>query len=158
MVDQARLVQSAVDVCRKGIAAGQSPFGASIADREGRIVFAAHNTVRLTCDPTAHAEINAIRGACAKLGIIDLSGYVMGSTCEPCPMCATAIHWARLDAVVFGATIDDAAHAGFNELLCSCQQVYELGGSKVAATSGVLRNECVSLFDEWKDGPNPTPY
>lgn len=152
------LMRGAIAASRRGIAAGQSPFGALIARRDGTIVCDAHNEVRLTCDPTAHAEITCIRRAAAKLGTIDLSGCVMASTCEPCPMCASAIHWARLDAISFGATIADAETAGFNELAMPIDALYQRGGSRVIVRAGVLREECAALFGEWRGGPNPTPY
>jgi tRNA(Arg) A34 adenosine deaminase TadA len=154
----ASLMNDAIRACQRGIAAGQSPFGAAIATAAGELIIATHNKVRLTCDITAHAEITAIREACAKLGKIDLSGCVMASTCEPCPMCASAIHWARLDAVVFGANIADADSAGFNELALPIQQVYSQGGSRVIVHADVLRNECCDLFRQWLQGPNPMPY
>lgn len=158
MADHAELMKQAIEVCREGIAAGESPFAAVIATNDGRIICAAHNTVRSRCDPTAHAEINAIRGACTKLGNTDLAGHVIVSTCEPCPMCAAAIHWARLDAIVYGASIVDAQDARFNELPVSTEALYRQGGSPVHVHPGVLRDECRQLFELWKQGPNPNPY
>lgn len=152
------LMNKAMTVCRRGIAAGQSPFGAVVATRGGDIVCAAHNTVRADGDPTAHAEMNAIRIAARELHSIDLSGLVMVTTCEPCPMCAAAIHWARLDAVYFGAAIADARAAGFNELTLECADLYRNGGSGVAVFGPILRDECAALFDLWNHGPEPTPY
>lgn len=148
----------ACQAARRGIALGQSPFGAAIAQADGSIVCAAHNTVRADGDPTRHAEMNAIRSACRTLGTIDLCGYLIVTTCEPCPMCASAIHWARLDAVVYGATISDARDAGFNELAVSCPTLYETGGSDVRVVSGVRREACRSLFAEWLGGPAAHPY
>src|SRR6516165_9769852 len=104
----------AIRKAQESIAAGQSPFGAVII-KDGEVVAATHNTVWRDSDPTAHAEVNCIRAAASALRLIDLSGCEMYSTCEPCPMCLSAIHWARIDRVVFGATIADAALAGFNE-------------------------------------------
>ena len=158
MNNYARLMSEAIAVARKGIEAKQSPFGAVIATLDGKIVHVAHNVVRLSCDPTAHAEINAIRGACKRLGTIDLTGHLMATTCEPCPMCAAAIHWARLDMVVYGAGIEDAQQAGFNELCIDCEALYEMGGSNLKVEGGVLRDECKSLFHSWLQGPNPAPY
>lgn len=153
-----RLMGEAIAVCERGIQAGESPFGAAIATPDGRVICAAHNTVRADCDPTAHAEVNAIRQACRRLGVIDLSGHLLASTCEPCPMCAAAIHWARLDALYYGAGIDEAGAAGFNELGVSCRVLYDYGGSTVKVFGGVLRDECVALFRRWLDGPHPVPY
>jgi guanine deaminase len=101
-------------------------------------------------DPTAHAEVVCIQRAAAALPGIDLSGCVMYTTTEPCPMCAAAIHWSKLDAVYFGARIADAAEAGFTELTLPIEEVYGKGGSPVAAVGGVLRAQCVGLFRQWK--------
>ena len=117
--DLTELMHGAIEVAKKGVSAEQSPFGAVIARTNGEVIVAAHNRVRVNCDATAHAEIEAIRGACGKLGTIDLSGYVIAATCEPCPMCAAAIHWARLDEVIYGASIPDARRAGFREIAVS---------------------------------------
>ena len=152
------LMRAAIEVCRKGIAEHQSPFGAVIADRDGEIVVAEHNRVRLDSDATAHAEITAIREACKKLATTDLSGHIIVSTCEPCPMCASAIHWARLDGVVYGASIEDASAANFNELSLASEKVYRDGGSRVKIFPRVPRDDCCALFNEWKNGPNPNPY
>ncbi len=158
MSDHSQLMEQAIATCRAGIAAGQSPFGAVIATCDGEVVCAVHNTVRQDTDPTAHAEINAIRAASRKLGTMNLIGHYLVSTCEPCPMCASAIHWARLDAVVFGATIADASKAMFNELTVPVQQLYDSGGSHVKLYPRVLPERCQALFDEWRDGPNAKPY
>src|SRR6059058_3557562 len=97
-------LQLAITACRMGIAAGQSPFGAVVVKGD-RAITAAHNTVWRDGDPTAHAEVNAIRAATRLLGTIDLSGCTLYSTCEPCPMCLAASHWAKFDRVVYGAAI-----------------------------------------------------
>ena len=152
------LMQHAIAAARDGIRRGESPFGAAIANVAGEILVITHNTVRESCDATAHAEVNAIRDACRKLGTIDLRGHIMAATCEPCPMCAAAIHWARLDAVVFGAAIADARAAGFNELTVSLQSLCESGMSPLKAYPDVLADECKALFALWRKGPNPKPY
>ena len=153
-----QLMRRAIEVCRAGIAAGQSPFGAVIAGIGGDVVCEAHNTVRAGGDPTAHAEVNAIRQACRLLGTIDLTGHVLVTTCEPCPMCAAAAHWAGLDEVVCGATIEDARNAGFSELGVSCASLYRQGDSRVKIYRGVLQAQCRDLFRLWLEGPNPHPY
>lgn len=155
---QDELMRAAIDAAREGIAAGQSPFGAAIADASGRLIVAAHNRVRLDTDATAHAEIVAIRQACRARGDIHLTGCVMATTCEPCPMCAAAIHWAQIDTVYFGATIADANTAGFNELSLSCEHLYRAGGSRVRMVAGVVQKECAELFEAWRRGPQPQPY
>jgi guanine deaminase len=140
----------AIAKTREGIAAGQSPFGAVIV-RDGAVVAATHNTVWKTCDPTAHAEVNCIRSAAQALAAIDLSGCVMYSTCEPCPMCLAAIHWSKIDRVVFGATIADAAEAGFHELYVDARVLAEMGRSPLQVESGLLREECAGLFARWRE-------
>ncbi len=142
-------MRQAVEQARAGVARGQSPFGAVIV-RGGKLLAAGHNEVWLRGDPTAHAEVVAIQRAAQAAGSIDLSGGVIYTTCEPCPMCAAAIHWARLDAVFCGATIPDAASAGFRELSLPAAELYSRGGSSVRLTAGVLAAECAALFDEWR--------
>jgi tRNA(Arg) A34 adenosine deaminase TadA len=134
----------------EGIAAGQSPFGAVIV-KDGKVVTATHNTVWRTTDPTAHAEVNCIRSAAANLATIDLAGCTMYSTCEPCPMCLSAIHWAKIDRVVFGATIADADTAGFSELHVDAVKLAEMGKSPLKVEGGLLREECAALFARWKE-------
>jgi guanine deaminase len=139
----------AIAKARDGIAAGQSPFGAIIV-RGSEVVAATHNTVWRDTDPTAHAEVNCIRGAATALKLIDLNGCEMYSTCEPCPMCLAAIHWAKIDRVVYGATIADAAAAGFCELHVDAKLLAEMGKSRLKIESGLLRHECAQLFELWK--------
>jgi len=153
-----KLMKHAIEICHKGIAAGQSPFAAVIANQEGEVVCAVHNTVRAKGDVTAHAEISAIREACRILNTINLIHHFMVTTCEPCPMCASAIHWAKMDAVVYGSAIEDAQKAMFNELTVPTKSLYEQGGSHVRVYPFVCRDECNQLFDEWRNGPNPNPY
>ena len=143
------LMSIAIAKARDGIASGQSPFGAIIV-RDGVVVASTHNTVWRDTDPTAHAEVNCVRAAASALKLIDLSGCEMYSTCEPCPMCLSAIHWSKIDRVVFGATIADAALAGFNELQVDAKVLAEMGKSTLKVESGLLREECALLFDLWK--------
>ena len=147
----------AIATAREGIAAGQTPFGAAIV-RDGQLLVAAHNRVWQTTDVTAHAEVTAIRESCRKLNAIDLSGCVIYSTCEPCPMCFSACHWAKLRRVVYGAQISDAAAAGFSELTISNEQMKSLGGSQIQIAGGVLRGDCRLLFEEWLRIPGKRGY
>lgn len=146
---EADFMRRAIDVTRAGIDAGQSPFGSVIA-RDGQVVAATHNTVWLTTDPTAHAEVNCIRAAAAALKTIALTGCTLYSTTEPCPMCLSAIHWAKIERVVFGASIADAADAGFKELFVPATELAKMGGSPLIVEIGLLREECAALFAEWK--------
>jgi guanine deaminase len=151
------LMRRAIAATREGIAHGQSPFGAIIV-KAGEIVAATHNTVWRDTDPTAHAEVNCLRRAALTLATIDLKGCTLYSTCEPCPMCAAAIHWAKVDRVVFGATIDDAASAGFSELRIPAAKLAAMGGSPLSVEGGLLREECAALFDEWKKSGKARSY
>lgn len=147
-MDDRELMQLAIDKTREGIALGQSPFG-SIIVREGAVVAATHNTVWRDTDPTAHAEVNCLRAAARTLGTIDLTGCTLYSTCEPCPMCLAAIHWAKVDRVAFGASIADAAAAGFHELHLGATDLARMGRSPLIVEGGLLRIECARLFTEW---------
>ncbi|TWT46260.1 Guanine deaminase [Phycisphaerae bacterium RAS1] len=138
----------AIQQARAGVASGQSPFGAVIV-RGDALIAGGHNQVWQRCDPTAHAEVVCIQNAAAALRTIDLAACRMYTTCEPCPMCAAAIHWSKLEEVYFGATISDAQQAGFSELIFAASELYRHGGSPVRIASGVLAEPCKALFAEW---------
>jgi len=156
-MDPTELMRLAIEKCRQGLSVGQSPFGCAIA-RDGELLAAAHNSVVATTDITAHAEVNAVRAACRVVGDIVLEGAVVATTCEPCPMCMAALHWARVDTVYYGATIADADAAGFNELALPAAELLRLGGSKVKLVPGLLPIECRQLFAEWNENPNRKVY
>ena len=149
-------LREAIAWAQKGVDAGGSAFGAVIVkthDADGRPldaperVAAVHNVVLQTTDITAHAEVHALREACRQLDTIDLSGCTLYSSCEPCPMCFSAIHWANVDRIVYGATIEDADRCGFRELPISNRQMKELGGAPVEVDGPHLRDEAVAVFD-----------
>lgn len=150
-------MKAAIEKAREGIELGQSPFGSAIV-KDGQIVAATHNTVWRDGDPTAHAEVNCIRAAAKSLGTIFLSGCELYSTTEPCPMCLSAIHWAKIDRVVFGATIADAAAAGFKELFVDAKVLVEMGRSPLKVESGLLRDECADLFQQWLNSGKARAY
>lgn len=147
----------AINKARDGIARGQTPFAAAIV-RDDQLIACEHNLVFATSDITAHAEVTAIRRACAAIHDIHLRGCTIYSTCEPCPMCFSAIHWADMQRIVFGASITDAAAAGFNELALSNAQMKSLGASRLQITPGVLRDDNVALFHDWLSDPNHRAY
>ena len=128
--------------------ASGGPFGACVV-REDMILAVARNTV-LHNDATCHAEINAIRQASRQTGSFDLSGCTVYSTTEPCPMCFSALHWARVDTIVYGTSIADAQEVGFNELPISNAQLKKLARSRIRLIAGVLYNECRQLFAAWE--------
>jgi len=150
-------MQLAIDKTREGVAQGQTPFGACIV-KDGKAVSCEHNKVWATSDITAHAEIVAIREACKRLGTIDLSGCVIYSTTEPCPMCFSAIHWANIGEVVFGASIADAKAYGFHELTISNEEMKEMGGSDVNLTRGFMAKEALAVFEEWANRKEKKAY
>lgn len=138
----------AIAVAIEGVAQGQTPFGACIV-RDGKVIALAHNRVWDTCDPTAHAEVQAIRQASQGVDCIDLTGAVVYSTCEPCPMCFAACHWARVSRIVYAASIADAQLAGFNELKISNHEMKRIGGAAMEITDGVLRDQAVEMMRAW---------
>ncbi len=147
----------AIAKAREGIEQGQTPFGACIA-RSGEVVSCTHNVVWQTTDITAHAEIRAIREACRKLQAIDLSDCVIFSTCEPCPMCFAACHWARISKIVYGASIQDAQRSGFHELTIPASRMKDLGGSQMEIAGDLLRDEAVALFHFFDQQPHKRTY
>ncbi len=140
-----RFMLLAIRAARRGIAAGQSPFGCCI-EKGGKPIAVAHNAVWKSTDITAHAEVAAIRLACKKLKSIKLSGCTLYTTCEPCPMCYSAIHWAGIPKIVYGASIADAKKCGFGELEIPAEKMKALAGDRIKMEKGVLRKECAGLF------------
>ncbi len=147
----------AMDKARKGIKKGQTPFGACIV-RHDKVLACEHNIVWNATDITAHAEITAIRAACKKIGSIDLSGSTIYSTCEPCPMCFSACHWAGISKIVFGASIKDAESFGFNELSISNKRMKSLGQSVMKVCPGCLKQENQELFRQWNNSDQRQAY
>jgi guanine deaminase len=143
-----KFMKLAVKEARRNIKTMEGgPFGACIV-KNGRVISLARNTV-LKSDACAHAEINAIREASRKTKNFDLSGCIIYSTTEPCPMCFSAIHWAKIKAVIYGTTIADAKKIGFNELSISSRKMKKEGSSRVRLSRGCLRSECLKLLLDW---------
>lgn len=140
----------ALEACRAGVDRGQSPFGACIVTEDGRVLACTHNHVRLNTDATAHAEVHAIRQACQVAGAIHLPRTTIFTTTEPCPMCFTAIHWARIDRIVYAARVADARAFGFNELQISNQQMKSVGVSGVELVPDLLRDEALEVYRYWQ--------
>lgn len=155
--DGERFMRLAIEKTKEGIAKGQTPFGACIV-KNGKVISCVHNIVWKSTDITAHAEIHAIREACKKLKTIDLSECVIYSTCEPCPMCFSACHWANISKVIYGAKISDAKKYGFNELTVSNKEMKEKGKSKIKIIGDFLRDETVELFKLWAKNKDRKTY
>jgi tRNA(Arg) A34 adenosine deaminase TadA len=124
------------------------PFGAAIVRRH-QVIAVEHNTVLKDRDATCHAEVNAIRIASRKLKRFDLSDCVIYSTTEPCPMCFSAIHWARISEVIFGTLIADVQKRGFHELTIPSKKMKRDGRSPVRIRGGFMRKECLALLAAW---------
>ncbi|HEX3656044.1 MAG TPA: nucleoside deaminase [Pirellulales bacterium] len=157
MIAPNELMQLAIAKCREGIAQGQTPFGCAIALGD-RVLAVEHNRVLLSTDITAHAEMTALRAACRELGDIHLHDALVATTCEPCPMCLAALHWARVGQVYYGTSIADAQAAGFNELPIAATEMVRLGRSRLELHAGLLPDECRQLFTEWTGRPGHRAY
>ncbi len=139
----------ALKSARQGIRKKEGgPFGACIV-KNNKIIATAHNTVLKSKNATCHAEINAIRLASKKLKTWELNGCEIYSTTEPCPMCFSAIHWARIDRVYYGTDIRDVKALGFNELTISNFKMKRMGKSKVKIKDNFERSACLTLLQEW---------
>lgn len=132
------------------------PFGAVIV-RQGKIIARGWNQVTSTNDPTAHAEVMAIRAACRKLGTFELTGCELYASCEPCPMCLAAIYWARLDKLYYGATRRDAARIDFDDALIY-REISKPPSRRLIPAQNLLRSEAVKVFAEWSRKTDKTPY
>jgi len=143
----------AVRLAREGVDSGAGgPFGAVVV-KDGRIVGAACNRVLEAGDPTAHAEVEAIRRACAELGSVSLAGCEIFATCEPCPMCLGAIHWARIERVVFALTREDATEIGFDD-----EAIHEAMATLRMPMERIVRTDAAELMRAWLDKPDRPRY
>jgi len=129
------------------VTGGGGPFAAVIA-RQGRIVGEGVNTVTVTRDPTAHGEVNAIRAACKALATFSLTGCQLYTSCQPCPMCLAACYWARLDAIYYGCSAEDAARAGFDDAFLYEEFRKDQSGRALPATQ-LLGDEAWASFAAW---------
>jgi tRNA(Arg) A34 adenosine deaminase TadA len=157
VIEPEELMRLAIEKAREGLDAGQSPFGCAIS-RGDELLAVTHNTVVLTTDITAHAEVNALRAACSAASDIHLPDCIVATTCEPCPMCMAALHWARVSKVYYGASIADAEQAGFNELQVPAAHVLKIGRSQVTLEAGLLAEACRELFQLWMQRPDRIVY
>jgi tRNA(Arg) A34 adenosine deaminase TadA len=150
-------LRRAIRLATENAASGAGgPFGAVIV-REGRVVGQAANTVTSSCDPTAHAEVNAIRAAAHALGSFTLAGCELYTSCEPCPMCLAAAYWARLDAVYYGASAADAARAGFDDAFLYGELRKGPAERKLPATQ-LLGDEAWASFAAWLASSSKIAY
>ncbi len=144
-----KFMEQAVENANKGMNKKEGgPFGAVIVDKDGTIIANGNNKVLIEKDPTAHAEIVAIREACKILNTSDLSNYILYTSCEPCPMCLAAIIWANIKQVYFGGTRKDAASIGFRD-----DDIYEFinGNNSILSLNQIDRDECKKILDKYKE-------
>ncbi|MBE9488570.1 MAG: nucleoside deaminase [Bacteroidetes bacterium] len=151
------LMREAINLATKNIENGGGPFGAVIASKEGEILATGVNRVTSSNDPTAHAEVMAIRNACDKLKTFDLSNYNIFSSCEPCPMCLGAIYWAHLDKLYFGNTKADAKDIGFDDSFIYDEISLKLDDRKLP-TENFLREESIETFKMWSSKTDKIEY
>jgi len=149
-------MRAAIRLSHQSMKKNSGPFGCVIV-KDGKVIARGHNAVTLLNDPTAHAEIMAIRKACKKLGSYQLTGCEIFSSCEPCPMCLGAIYWARPDKVYFGNTNEDAAAAGFDDAVIYKEISMDLLKRKIPFES-LMRKEAMKAFDEWNLKENKIRY
>ena len=152
-----RFMRRAIELASEGMEAGcGGPFGCVVV-KDGRIVGEAYNQVLANNDPTAHAEVSAIRKACHNLGTYQLDGCVIYTSCEPCPMCLGAIYWARPEKVYYAATRQDAANGGFDDAFIYEELNLEPEQRRIPCDV-LLRHEAVAAFDVWRQKADKRSY
>jgi len=149
-------MREAIDLSVKNIDNDGGPFGAVIV-KDGKVIAKGVNRVTSNIDPTAHAEINAIREASKVLGTFDLSGCEIFSSCEPCPMCLGAIYWARLDKLYFANTKQDAKDIEFDDSFIYEELDLPIEKRKIPTTQ-MLREEALAAFNKWKNKEGKIEY
>ncbi len=142
-------MREAIELSRNNIREGTGGPFAAVVVKDGKIIARGTNLVTSTNDPTAHAEVVAIREACRVLGTFQLGGCELYTSCEPCPMCLGAIYWARPDKVYFANTHTDAAHIGFDDKFIYAEIALPIRGRKIPMTQ-MLRDEALGVFWEWQ--------
>lgn len=146
-LDHEDCMRAALEAARRGLLAGEPPVGACLV-RDGEIVVTANNGVIGELDATAHAEIRVIRDACRQLRSLSLAGSTLYATVEPCPMCLSACHYAGIDAVVFGATLEDMQAVTGGELAIHHDALAQ-GGMTLTVTGACLGDESRALIAQW---------
>lgn len=157
MEQQKIFIKAAIDLSRFNVEiANGGPFGAVVV-KDGEIVGKGSNDVTRLNDPTAHAEIQAIRDACQNLNTFDLEGCALYASCEPCPMCLGSVYWANISKLYFAATKDDAAKVGFND--AHIYKEFSLPKDKRSIpTTQLMREEAVKVFEKWVESDDKIPY
>lgn len=150
------LMRRAIALAKESVRNGGGPFGA-VVSRNGEIIAEASNSVTADCDPTAHAEVKAIRQAAARIGTFRLSGCNIYASCEPCPMCLGAIYWAHIDKVFYACSRHDAAAVGFDDDFIY-KELSLAPAERRKPSAVMLANEAAEAFRLWTDKKDKTPY
>ena len=157
MPREEKFMQEAIELSRTGINNNEGgPFGCVIVKGE-EIVGRGNNKVTSTNDPTAHAEVVAIRDACNNLGTFQLDDCEVYTSCEPCPMCLGAIYWARPKVIYFANNREDAADAGFDDSMIYDEMAATIEQRKIPIKT-LGRDEAIKVFNEWKEKADKTAY
>ena len=151
-----KFMQLAIDLSIENVAQGGGPFGAVIV-RNGEVIATGTNRVTESCDPTAHAEVSAIRAACAALGDFKLTGCTVYSSCEPCPMCLSALYWAGVERIFYGNTKQDAASINFDDSFIYDQLALDYTQRAIPCIN-IMREEALAGFKAWVEKVDKVLY
>ena len=151
-----KFMQQAIDLSIDNVANGGGPFGAVIV-RDGEVIATGTNRVTANCDPTAHAEVSAIRAACAKLKSFKLTGCTIYTSCEPCPMCLSAIYWAGIDRIFYGNTKQDAKQINFDDSFIYDQIALDYSERSIPCIN-IMREQALAGFRAWTDKEDKVLY
>ena len=151
-------MQQAIALATENVTSGAGgPFGAVVVGGNGELIATGVNRVTLSNDPTAHAEVTAIRAACQALNTFQLTGCVVYTSCEPCPMCLAAIYWARCSAIFYGNTAADAAQIGFDDSFLYAEVKKPLADRSIP-TVQLLSDQAIASFQAWRDQTQRIDY
>ncbi len=156
MKTKEELMRMAIGLSIENVKNGGGPFGAVIV-KDGEVIATGANRVTSSCDPTAHAEVNAIRAAAAKLGTFDLSGCEIFTSCEPCPMCLGAIYWARLHKIYYGNNKTDAKNIGFDDSFIYDELAVKPENRQLSSEE-LLHEEALQAFRDWENKTDKVEY
>lgn len=154
--EDAKFMQMAIDLSIENIDNGGGPFGAVIV-RDGEVIATGANRVVPNSDPTAHAEVTAIRNACSKLGTFELTGCTVYSSCEPCPMCLSALYWAGVARICYGNTKDDAKAIHFDDSFIYDQLELNYADRSIKCEH-FMRQEALDAFRKWEEKEDKVRY
>ena len=151
-----KFMRMAIELSKESVARGGGPFGAVIV-RNGEVVATGSNSVTILNDPTAHAEVSAIRAACASVGDFNLKGCEIYSSCEPCPMCLSAIYWAGIEKIYYANTRSDAAAIGFDDDFIY-NQIPLAPAKRTVPSIPLMRAEGLEAFRLWEQKEDKVEY